>query len=60
MQQKASENRQQPDKPEQPSKRPYEAPQILSEEPLEAVAATCLPATGGFGKSGPLCIRHGS
>ncbi len=26
------------------SKRPYEAPRVLSREPLEAVAAVCAPA----------------
>lgn len=60
MQNQAADNRQAAEKPEQPAKRPYEAPQILSEEPLEAVAATCNPPTGGFGKTGPICIRHGS
>jgi len=34
------------------AKRPYEAPRILSREPLEAIAATC----SGPGKSNPgLC-----
>lgn len=34
-------------------KRPYQAPRILSAEPLEAAAATCDPQTGAFGKSIP-------
>ena len=41
-----------PEKPE-PAKRPYEAPRVLSREPLEAVAAVCTPAPA---KSNPtLC-----
>ncbi len=40
----------------QKRKRPYEPPQILSSEPLEAAAATCDgKGTGGFGKSVPTC-----
>ncbi|MEM8963682.1 MAG: hypothetical protein AAGD38_19525 [Acidobacteriota bacterium] len=31
----------------------YEPPKVLSIEPLELAAATCAPATGGFGKVGP-------
>jgi len=42
-------------------KKPYEAPRIVSDEPLEVAAALCDPPTGGFGKSDPLrCGRHGS
>lgn len=42
-------------------KRSYEAPRVLSVEPLEAAAATCDPPTGGFGKSNPfLCGTLGS
>lgn len=29
---------------QEPAKRPYEAPRVLSREPLEAVAAVCTPA----------------
>jgi len=39
---------------------PYEAPRILSVEPLEAVAATCDPPTGPFGKEVPRCGTLGS
>lgn len=42
-------------------KRPYEAPKVLSAEPLEAAAATCDPPTGAFGKSVPIpCSTVGS
>lgn len=42
-------------------KRPYEAPRVLSAEPLEAAAATCDPPTGAFGKSVPIpCATVGS
>jgi len=34
-------------------KRVYKAPCILSEEPLEAVAAVCNPPVGGLGKDFP-------
>ncbi len=33
-------------------KRPYEAPRILSREPLEAVAAVCSPAPPAKGNPG--------
>ena len=43
------------------SKKPYEAPKILSVEPLEAVAANCDPPSGGFGKTVPFpCGALGS
>ena len=32
------------------TKKPYVAPQILSLEPLEAVAAACAPGNAQFGK----------
>ncbi|WP_457676113.1 hypothetical protein [Thiolapillus sp.] len=35
-------------------RKPWEAPRILSDEPLEAAAATC-DGTGGYGKSVPQC-----
>ena len=42
--------------PEKPRvRKPYVAPRVLSTEPLEAVASTCNPPVGGFGKSVPLC-----
>jgi hypothetical protein len=43
------------------SKRPYTAPRILSAEPLEAMAATCSPQSGSYGKSIPVpCGVRGS
>jgi hypothetical protein len=43
------------------TRRPYLAPKLLSAEPLELAAATCDPATGGFGKVGPpTCVTDGS
>ncbi len=42
-------------------RKPYTAPQMLSVEPLEAVAATCNPPAAGFGKSVPVpCGTAGS
>jgi len=42
-------------------KRAYQAPRIVSAEPLEAAAATCQPQTGVFGKSVPVpCGTVGS
>ena len=42
-------------------KRPYTAPRMLSAETLEAVAATCDPPTGAFGKTVPFpCTTLGS
>ncbi len=42
------------------SKKPWQAPKIISQEPLEAVAAVCGPS-GAFGKaSKPLCGTLGS
>ncbi len=39
---------------EDPTSRvPYARPQILSAEELEAAAASCDPAAGGFGKTLP-------
>lgn len=47
--------------PAEAGKRPYEAPRVLSAEPLEAAAATCDPPTGAFGKSVPIpCSTVGS
>lgn len=43
------------------AKRPYQAPRVLSAEPLEAAAATCDPPAGGFGKTVPIpCGTAGS
>jgi hypothetical protein len=39
---------------DQPGKRPYERPRILSREPLEAVAAVCAPTPPAKGNPG-LC-----
>ncbi len=48
-------------KPGSEGKRPYEAPRVLSAEPLEAAAATCDPPAGGFGKAVPIpCGTLGS
>lgn len=42
-------------------RKPYTAQKILSVEALEAVAATCNPPSGGFGKSVPIpCGTSGS
>jgi len=47
--------------PKPPGKRTYTAPRILSVEALEAVAATCDPPAGGFGKIIPtFCGTLGS
>lgn len=47
--------------PRDPGRRPYEAPRVLSAEPLEAAAATCNPPTGAFGKTVPIpCSTVGS
>ena len=49
-----SENEQRQKKRETGEKKTWEAPRILSDEPLEAAAATC-DGTGGFGKAVPQC-----
>ena len=49
-----SENEQKPEKRETGKKKTWEAPRILSDEPLEAAAATC-DGAGGFGKAVPQC-----
>ncbi len=42
-------------------KRPYQAPRIISREPLEAIAGACTPISeGGTGKDGPSCQTPGS
>ncbi len=42
-------------------KQPYEPPEILSSEPLEAAAATCQPPTPPLGKTVPIpCQTLGS
>ncbi len=46
-----SENEQKLKDRETVQKKTWEAPRILSDEPLEAAAATCDPPSGGFGKS---------
>ncbi len=38
-----------------PTRRPYQAPRVLSAEALEAAAATCDPPAGGVGKFVPAC-----
>lgn len=44
-----------------PLKRRYEAPRIISTEPLEVAAGLCT-GVGGYGKGPPSCLptRHGS
>ena len=42
-------------------RRPYSRPMVLSAESLEAAAATCSPAGGGYGKTVPVpCGTLGS
>ncbi|WP_154662385.1 hypothetical protein [Thiolapillus brandeum] len=49
-----SEKEQQANNEKTAQKKTWEAPRILSDEPLEAAAATCNGA-GGYGKSVPQC-----
>lgn len=49
-----------PEKGSAKVKKPWHAPKVMSQEPLEAVAAAC-SEIGAFGKSGPpVCGTLGS
>ncbi len=51
MEKKASEK-----KEIQAKKKPYEKPQIVYQQPLEAVASSCSIASQGKGTSDPSCM----